>query len=76
MPDCRAAYVERPIVERGQRDEVLDQRRAVLGALAETNGSHLCQRAERLGRATAGAIMRLERFPNGLETALAPEARQ
>ena len=39
------------VVEAGQRDEIVDQRRAILGALAEPDGGHLGERAVRLGDA-------------------------
>ncbi len=41
------------VVERGQRNEVLDERRTALGALAEPHRSHLRQRADRLGQTAA-----------------------
>jgi len=35
-------------------DEILDQRRAVVGALAEADGAHLGERTDRGGEAAAG----------------------
>ena len=49
----RIPCAEHEVVERGERHEVLDQRRAVVGALAEADGVHQRQRADRLGRARA-----------------------
>ncbi len=51
LEDVPAA--EHDVVERGERHEVLDERRATFGALAEANGSHLRQRADRLGEAAS-----------------------
>ena len=39
---------EDKIIERSERNEVLHQRRAIVRALAKTDGAHLRQRAERL----------------------------
>src|SRR5215469_1494260 len=44
---------ENEIVEAGERNEVLNFRRAAFGALAETDGSHLRERADREGVAVA-----------------------
>ena len=42
---------EDDVVEVGERHEVLDQGRAVVGALAEADGAHLGERADRPGAA-------------------------
>ena len=47
----RVPRAEHDVVERGERHEVLDQRAAVVGALAEADGVHQGQRADRLGHA-------------------------
>ena len=51
LEDVPAA--EHQIVERRQRHDVVDLRRAVLGALAEAHRAHLRQRADRLGEPVA-----------------------
>ena len=51
LEDVPAA--EHEIVERRQRHDVADLRRTALGPLAETDGAHLRQRADRLGEALA-----------------------
>ena len=51
LEDVPAA--EHDVVEAGERDELVDLRRAVLGALAEPNRAHLRQRADRLGQPLA-----------------------
>ncbi len=40
----------------GERNKVLDQRRFVVGALAEANGAHLCERADGLGEPAANGF--------------------
>ena len=47
----RVPGAEDEVVEARQGHEVLDQRRAVFGALAEADGAHLGQRADGLGGA-------------------------
>ena len=44
---------EHDVVERGERNEVLDERRPAVGALAEADRAHLRQRADRLGQTAA-----------------------
>ena len=44
---------EDDVVERGERDEVLDEGGAVVGALAEADGAHLGDGADGLGEAVA-----------------------
>ncbi len=51
LEDVPAA--EHDVVEAGERHELVDLRRAVFGALAETNRAHLRQRADRLGQTLA-----------------------
>ena len=46
---------EDDVVEAGQRHEILDQRRPVLGAFPEANRAHLGERPDGFGQA----------FPNG-----------
>src|SRR5204863_8948709 len=43
---------EHQVIEAGKRDEVLDLRRASLGALPQADGAHLGDRANRLRQAT------------------------
>ena len=47
---------EDDVVEVGQRHEVLDQRHAVVGALAEADRAHLGQRADGLAGAAPGVL--------------------
>ena len=47
---------EDEVVERGERGEVLDERRAAFGALAETNGSHLRGGTDGLGEAATNGF--------------------
>ena len=47
----RVPRAEHDVVELGDRHEVLDQRAAVVGALAEADRVHQGQRADRLGQA-------------------------
>ena len=42
----RIPRAEHDVVERGERHEVLDQRAAVVGALAEADGAHLGEAAD------------------------------
>ena len=41
---------EDDVVEVGERNDLLDLRRAAFGALAETDGAHLRERADRIGQ--------------------------
>ena len=50
----RIPRAEHDVVERGERHEVADQRGAVVGALAEADGAHLGERADRCGLAALG----------------------
>ena len=50
----RIPRAEDQVVERGERDEVLDQWGVVLGALSETDTGELGERAERLRHAQLG----------------------
>ena len=52
----RIPRAEHDVVEAGERDEVLDQRRALVGALAEADRRHLRERADRLRVAAANAL--------------------
>ena len=47
---------EHEIVERCERHEVADQRGATFGALAQTDGAHLREGADRLGAAAAHVL--------------------
>ena len=47
---------EDQIFERGERDEILDRRGAILGALAEANGAQLRDRADRLRAVVANQV--------------------
>ena len=40
---------EDDVIQTGERNEILDQRRLVIGALAQANGAHLGERANRFG---------------------------
>ena len=44
------------VVEFGQRHKILDQRRCVVGALAQANRPHLRQRSDRLGQSAADGL--------------------
>jgi hypothetical protein len=44
------------VVEFGQRHKILDQRRFVVGALAQANRPHLRQRSDRLGQSAADGL--------------------
>ena len=44
------------VVQIGQRHKVLDQRRFVVGALAQADGAHLRQRSDRLGQSAADGL--------------------
>ena len=44
---------EDQIIEPGERNEFLDLRRAAIGALAQTDGSHLRERADGVGDSLA-----------------------
>ena len=44
------------VVQVGQRHKVLDQRRFVVGALAQADGAHLRQRSDRLGQSAADGL--------------------
>ena len=52
----RIPGAEHDVVELGERNEILDQRRTILGALAEADRRHLRERADRLGVAAANAL--------------------
>jgi hypothetical protein len=52
----RVPCAEDEIREIGERNEIPDQRRAVLGALAEADGRHLGQGADRLRAAAAHSL--------------------
>ena len=52
----RIPRAEHDVVERRERNEILDQRRAILGALAKPNRRHLRQRADGLGVSAANAF--------------------
>ena len=47
---------EHEVLEPRQRDEVLDERSGPLGPLAQSNGLHLGQGADRLGQAAPGGL--------------------
>ena len=51
LEDVPAA--EDDVVQPGEIDELVDLRRTVVGALAEADGAHLRERADRLGEALA-----------------------
>jgi len=52
----RIPCAEDDVVERGKRDEITNQRRAIVGPLAEADCRHLRQRADRDAAATANAL--------------------
>jgi hypothetical protein len=64
----RIPGAEDDVLQRGERDEVLDERRPILGSLAEANGRHLGEGADRLRVAAANAFHTgHERRGNGAE---------
>ena len=52
----RVPGAEDDVVEVGERDEVLDQRHVVVGALAEADGAHLRERADGVAFAALGEL--------------------
>ncbi len=64
----RVPGAEDQVVQRRQRHEVLDQRLPLVGALAQTDGLHLADRAERLRQPAAHRLHpRDERRRDGAE---------
>ena len=65
----RVPRAKHDVLQRGERNEVLDERRAVVGALAEPDGGHLGERADGAARATANVLdPGHERRGDGAET--------
>src|SRR5690606_3784992 len=52
----RIPRAEDEIVERGERDEILDEGRALVGALAEADGGELRDRTYRLGETASHTL--------------------
>ena len=52
----RIPGAEDQVLERGQRDEVADQRGAFVGALAQPDGTHLRDRSDRPSRPAADVL--------------------
>jgi hypothetical protein len=64
----RVPGAEHDVIQGRQRHEVADQGRAPLGPLAQTDGAHLGERADRTGRAAAHVLdARDERGRDGTE---------